>query len=157
MVNLQRVTPAEKGLLWSILQKYLYEMTQYYEEVMDASGNYPYRYFEDYFQDPAREAWLIRTGGAVAGFVLCHPYTVLQQSVDYVLAECAVFPVYRGQGLAREAVLLLLQTHPGHWALKFHNDNHPARSFWERVTKPYQPQRLPFGDKETVFVFRVPD
>ena len=156
MLELQRVKPAEKELLWNIFQKYRYEMTQYYEDLMDPLGNYPDRYFEDYFQDPARHAWLIRIDGALAGFILCHPYTDLQCPVDYVLAECAVFPIYRGQRLAQKAVSQLLCAHPGQWALKFHNENLAARRLWERVTKPYRTRKILCSKTETAFVFHVP-
>ena len=40
MINLKPVKPKDKELLWNINQKYLYEMTGYYDDEMDENGNY---------------------------------------------------------------------------------------------------------------------
>ena len=46
MIELIEVKAKQQQLLWNIHQKYLYEMTNYYDDVMDESGNYHYGYFE---------------------------------------------------------------------------------------------------------------
>ena len=40
MIRLQVVREEDRDLLWNINQKYLYEMTMYYPDPMDANGNY---------------------------------------------------------------------------------------------------------------------
>ncbi len=52
MIRLQPVQPHGSDLLWNINQKYLYEMTMFYPDVMDAAGNLHYWHFEEYFTDP---------------------------------------------------------------------------------------------------------
>ena len=47
---------ADKNRLWNIFQKYLYEMSAYYDMEMDFSGNYEYRYFDTYFEENGRAA-----------------------------------------------------------------------------------------------------
>ena len=49
MITLVRVTQKDRDLLWNINQKYLYEMTNFYNDPMDEKGNYHYGYFDDYF------------------------------------------------------------------------------------------------------------
>ena len=39
MIRLQNVQPKDRDLLWNINQKYLYEMTNYYDDPMDEEGN----------------------------------------------------------------------------------------------------------------------
>ena len=51
MIRLQHVQPHDRALLWNINQKYLYEMTMFYPDEMDA-GNLHYGHFEEYFTDP---------------------------------------------------------------------------------------------------------
>lgn len=52
MIRLHPVHPNDRDLLWNINQKYLYEMTMFYPDVMDAAGNLHYGHFEEYFTDP---------------------------------------------------------------------------------------------------------
>jgi hypothetical protein len=42
MIRLQTVRTADRELLWNINQKYLYEMTNFYDDPMDEYGNYHY-------------------------------------------------------------------------------------------------------------------
>ena len=51
MIHLQSVHPTDRDLLWNINQKYLYEMTMFYPDEMDA-WNLHYGHFEEYFTDP---------------------------------------------------------------------------------------------------------
>lgn len=52
MISLQTVKEKNRDLLWNINQKYLYEMTNFYDDSMDENGNYHYGHFEEYFSDP---------------------------------------------------------------------------------------------------------
>ncbi|MBQ4451775.1 MAG: GNAT family N-acetyltransferase, partial [Clostridia bacterium] len=95
MIRLQSVLPQDRDLLWNINQKYLYEMTNFYDDPMDENGNYHYGHFEDYFTDPKRTAYFIYVDGQLAGFAMLNPYSNLSQSPDHTMAEFTVFPAYR--------------------------------------------------------------
>ena len=59
MIKLVPVAAQQKDLFWNINQKYLYEMTNFYPDVMDEQGNYHYGYFSEYFIDPKRKAFFV--------------------------------------------------------------------------------------------------
>ena len=59
MLRLQTVQKKDRDLLWNINQRYLYEMTNFYDDPMDDSGNYHYGHFDDYFSDPMRVSYFI--------------------------------------------------------------------------------------------------
>lgn len=59
MTELREVRPEDRELLWNIHQKYLYEMTNFYDDEMDEAGNYSYGYFDAYFTEPQRKALFI--------------------------------------------------------------------------------------------------
>jgi hypothetical protein len=40
MITLQAAQEKDRELLWNINQKYLYEMTNFYDDPMDENGNY---------------------------------------------------------------------------------------------------------------------
>ena len=58
-MELVAVKPQDRDLLWNINQKYLYEMTNFYDDEMDTLGNLNYGYFDDYFTDPKRMAFFL--------------------------------------------------------------------------------------------------
>ena len=58
-MELVAVRPEDRELLWNINQKYLYEMTNYYDDEMDARGNLHYGFFDAYFTDPERRAFFL--------------------------------------------------------------------------------------------------
>ena len=78
MIRLVRVLEKDRDLLWNLNQKYLYEMTNYYDDPMDAGGNYSYGYFDAYFSDPKRISVL-------AGCTLTS--TLLKERVRYSTQE----------------------------------------------------------------------
>lgn len=156
MIRLQAVGEAQRELLWNINQKYLYEMTLYYQDDMDEKGNYDYGYFDAYFTEPQRAAYLIYEDQALAGFAMINPYSYLDRKPDHVMAEFTVFPAFRRRGLARTAAEMLLARFPGSWEIKYNEKNAAAKALWNAVAAPYAPERHGYSDTETVLCFTVP-
>lgn len=153
MISLHPVQAEQKELLWNIHQKYLYEMTQYYPDDVDEAGNYHYGYFEAYFTDPERIAYLIRYHNVVVGFAMLNPCSYVGHQPNHVMAEFTVFPAYRRKHIARQAAEMILARHPGKWEIKFHEMNKGAKSLWEGIAGPYAPAVHHLNDDETVLEF----
>ena len=144
------VRPQDRELLWNINQKYLYEMTNYYDDEMDARGNLHYGYFDAYFKDPQRLAFFLYEGNDLVGFAMIHPYSNMQAQPDHVLAEFTVFPMYRRKHLAKAAAGMIFSRFPGCWEIKYNEKNAPAKALWQQVTAPYSPRATRLNDVETV-------
>jgi len=155
MIRLQRVTPDQRQLLFNLNQKYLYEMTNYYDDPLDERGNLHYGHFDEYFTDPARTALLIYDGDALAGFAMLNPCSYLGGTVDHVMAEFTIFPMYRRRHLATGAAEAIFERCPGRWEVKFNEKNAAARSLWTGVTARYAPTVRRLSDEETVLCFEV--
>ncbi|MBQ3303113.1 MAG: GNAT family N-acetyltransferase [Clostridia bacterium] len=155
MIRLQRVTPDQRQLLFNLNQKYLYEMTNYYDDPLDERGNLHYGHFDEYFTDPARTALLIYDGDALAGFAMLNPCSYFGGTVDHVMAEFTIFPMYRRRHLATGAAEAIFERWPGRWEVKFNEKNAEARSLWTRVTARYAPTVRRLSDEETVLCFEV--
>ena len=149
------VSLANRDLLWKLLQQYLEEMAQYYDLARDTDGNYPYKYFESYFIEADRKAYLICDGQNPAGFALVNPYAYLGEAVDHVLAEFFILPKYRKKHLGTEAAQQILQSFPGRWEIKYSERNTAAAKFWNRVTAQYNPIKYSMDENETVLAFSV--
>ena len=153
MLRLQTVRKEDHDLLYNINQKYLYEMTNFYDDPMDENGNYGYGYFEDYFSNPKRKAFFLYNDRTLIGFAMICPYSYINAHPDHVMAEFTIFPIYRRKHYAFEAANLILATYPGQWEIKYNEKNLPAKKLWTSVTAPYHPAVHHLNDEETVFAF----
>lgn len=155
MIELVTVKPEDRKLLWNIHQKYLYEMTNYYDNEMDAEGNYHYGYFDAYFTEQARKAQFIYVDHSLAGFAMINPYSYIGETPDYVLAEFTIFPAYRKKHVATEAVRMIFDGNKGRWEVKYNEANTAARVLWNQVCSRYHPEKTILNPRETVLSFRV--
>lgn len=153
MIRLRKVEAKDKDLLFSINQKYLYEMTNFYEDEMDEHGNYGYGHFEEYFTDPNRLAYFILDDEVLVGFAMLCPYSNIGREPDYIMAEFTIFPAYRRKHYAMDAANEILKRHPGKWEIKYNEKNDKAKKLWTSVTAPFQPEIVSLNEEETVFVF----
>lgn len=155
MTTLKPVRPEERELLWNINQKYLYEMTNFYDNEMDEQGNIQYGCFDEYFRDPKRKAFFIMHDEQLAGFVFLNPYSRAGGSPDYCMAEFTVFPVFRRKHIAAAAVREIFKRFPGKWEIKYNEKNLPAKALWTGVTAQYSPAVIHLNEMETVLQFTV--
>lgn len=142
-------------LLWNIFQKFLYEMTNYYDDEMDSDGNYHYGYFDSYFEEAGRKALMIYKEGTLVGFAMLHTYSYINAHPDNVLAEFTIFPMYRGKHLGRQAAEMLFHTYRGTWELKYNERNIGAKALWNKVTEPFRPIAYKYSHEETVLSFQT--
>ena len=155
MISLKIVKETERDLLWNINQKYLYEMTNFYDDPMDENGNYHYGYFDEYFIDPKRVAYFIYNDEKLIGFAMLNPYSYINQNPDYVMAEFTIFPQYRRHHYAYEVARLILSKHPGKWEIKYNEKNIPAKRLWTKLASQYDCRVVSLNDEETVLVFNT--
>ena len=153
-MELVAVKTQDRELLWNINQKYLYEMTNYYDDEMDTLGNLNYGYFDDYFTDPKRMAFfLYDENNVLVGFAMIHPYSNLGETPDFVLAEFTIFPTYRRKHLAKTAAEMIFDRFEGYWEVKYNEKNTAVKEMWNTVTEKYCPKVIHLNDTETVLSF----
>ena len=153
MIQLKKATAADRTLLYNLNQKYLYEMTAFYDDPMDEEGNLHYGWFDAYFTDPKRTALLIMSDGRLAGFAMLNPYSYFDAAPDHVMAEFTIFPAFRRRHLASEAAARILEAYPGRWEIKYNEKNAAAKALWTKVSARYRPELRRFSEDETVLCF----
>ncbi len=153
MIELVDVKKEDRELFWNIHQKYLYEMTNYYDDVMDQKGNYQYGYFDLYFTEEQRKAYFIYVDKKLVGFVMINPYSYIDEHPDYVMAEFTVFPSYRQNHIATKVAEKIFNQYGGSWEVKYNERNIPAKCLWNKVCAKYCPQKTSLNSFETVLSF----
>lgn len=151
---LEKADISKKAVLWNLLQKYLYEFSVYYRDQVEDDGNYAYPYFDSFFTEPGREAWLIRKEGKLAGFLMMNRYSEMGEEIDFAVAEFCILPLYRRAHLGRQAMEEIFWTHRGRWEIKYNRRNPAAEKFWVHVTAGFQREILVLEDEDRVICFR---
>ena len=115
--TLHPVPREERHILGNLLEKYLYEFSQYELLTFNEEGLFGYGYLDNYWTEADRAAYFIRVEGRLAGFVLLYRHTERRdRPADWSVAE--VFSRY-----------------PGHWQIMYHPKNSGSAAFWRSVAE----------------------
>ena len=93
----------------NLLEKYLYEFSQWEKTDVNDKGLYGYEYLDCYFEE----------------------------KTDFCLSEFFIMNKYRRKGYGKEAVFQVLNMHHGKWQLKRHPHNIGSVHFWNNVIAEY--------------------
>ena len=78
----------DRDTVMNLLEKYLYEFSQWEKTDVNDNGLYGYEYLDCYFEEKNRFPYLIKVGGKLAGFILVCDYPeVLDEKTDFCLSE----------------------------------------------------------------------
>lgn len=81
----------EKEVLLNLIEKYLYEFSQWEKTDVNVEGNYGYEYLDCYFEEENRYPYFIKVDGKLAGFAMISDYPeVPEETTDYCLSELFV-------------------------------------------------------------------
>lgn len=134
-VELCLVKQADRDTLFRLLQYSLFEesMTDLNEMNDDALFEYPW--FDAYFCEPEREAYLIREceTGKLLGFAMVRRL----EDGRYSIVEFLVIPKYRRMGVGLQAARDCFKRHDGLWEIKPAYGSESAYYFWKRAVEAY--------------------
>ncbi len=157
MIVLKEITKEKEQVLYNLLQKYLYELSQFYDDLtVDEEGKIEYKYFLLYFSEKDRDAYFIYDDDALVGFALVNARSETDQKIDRHIAELAIFPPYRKGGRGIAAVHALTKTHSGLWQLKYSTRNPVAAKFWQKVKALYGGWETKLEGSEIAITFKAP-
>jgi predicted acetyltransferase/N-acetylglutamate synthase-like GNAT family acetyltransferase len=130
-VRLQPVSEEQRTLLGNLLQLYTHEFSAWRQMELGEDGRYSYRYFDAYFTEPERHAWIIREGKATAGFAMVREC----EDGRHDVSEFFVLRAHRRGGIGRAAAALMFEALPGEWQVRHDLANDEASSFWPAVVE----------------------
>lgn len=138
----------DRTVVRRLLQFYHYDFSEFDEADVDSHGEFLHRYFDEYWTEPDRKAYLFRVSGAWAGLALV--FTGLPHDI----AEFFVMRKYRRRGVGADAAAQLFTRFPGDWTVRQQLSNPAASTFWRKAI-PY-PYRETVENSEVVQKFTVP-
>lgn len=127
----------EKEILRNLMEKYLYEFSQYDHKPVNALGLYGYAWLDYYWTDKNRYPFLIKVDGALAGFALVGGNASIFKDTRYSMDEFFLLYTYRRAGIGTKAARHIFDIFPGIWELKCHPANTAASAFWHKIIREY--------------------
>lgn len=129
-LSLSAVRQDQKLILANLLELYLHDLSESLPLSVDQeSGRFGYAYLDTYWTETRRQAYFIKVGGKIAGFVMVNDHLlVLKQG--RAIAEFFVMRAYRRRGLGQKALNQLFAQCGGAWEVAVHSNNLGALKFW---------------------------
>ncbi|WP_327714010.1 GNAT family N-acetyltransferase [Streptomyces sp. NBC_00490] len=112
-----------------LAQFYRHDMSEFLGHLPAEDGRFGFRSLPLFFEEPGREALLIRYGEAPGGFVLTWRMPEGATSISAFFVVRAL----RRRGVGRRAALQVLRSRPGPWAIAFQQANEGAARFWRGI------------------------
>ena len=138
---------SDRQRLENLLEKYIYEFSQYDKTHFDADGLFGYEWLPTYFEGrDDRAAYLIYAEGSLAGFALINRIAECDRPLDWAVAEFFVAYPFRRNGVGSAAMEQVFARHSGRWQIKYHSKNLPSAAFWNGIARHYAA-----GSVETLF------
>ena len=123
----------DRTVIRRLLQLYHYDFSEFDGSDVNLHGEYLQRYFDEYWTDSDRKAFLFRVDRALAGFALV--FTGEPRDI----AEFFVMRKYRGGGAGAQAAASLFGQFPGRWTVRQQLTNPGATAFWRKAIRyPFQ-------------------
>lgn len=130
-IVLERAGKESRDTLFRLLQYSLFEESLTDQNEMNDDALFDYPWFDAYFTEPEREAYLIREHGTekLLGFAMLRQ----NEEQGYSIAEFLVIPKYRRKGVGMQAAQACFARHEGSWEVKPAYGSESARLFWKHV------------------------
>lgn len=128
----------QKQIVWKILQDYLEELSQFGGQKKNEKGEYPYQYFDSYWEDKKRYTFFIMANNETAGFIFVNNHSVLSEDNNlHAIGEFYILPKFRKSGIGKEAAFQVFRQFLGKWEATQLSGNLQAIEFWRKVINEY--------------------
>ena len=133
--EIHRATPQDRLPLYRMLELYQYELSDIWDQDLDAHGEYGYG-LDRFWNDVHSKAYIIKVAGNYAGFALVDDRVKIPGG-RFWMDQFFVMKKYRRAGIGRLAALAMFREHLGAWQIGQMPDNLAAQRFWRGVIAEY--------------------
>ena len=130
-IELVPAEPEQEPILANLLELYIHDFSEFHSCEIGDNGRFGYSRLAQYWNEPDRSAFLIKTKGKIAGlvFVARGPGVLVNHPV-WDIAEFFILRGYRRRGFGTNVAHEVWKILPGHWEIRVMQSNVPAQRFW---------------------------
>lgn len=138
--DIERV-PAEREqepILANLLELYIHDFSEFHNCEIGEDGRFGYSQLAQYWNEPDRHAFLIRTNGKLAGLVfVARGPGASDDGPVWDIAEFFILRGYRRRGFGTKVAHEVWTLLPGHWEVRVMRSNVPAQRFWAQAISTF--------------------
>lgn len=163
-IQLKIVTANQKDTLNNLMEKHIYEFSQYDLLPFDDTGLFRDSHIDSYFTDENRIPYFIYVDGKLAGLALVFKHAEGPAPLDWAIAEFIIAYQYRRKGVGTAVMKMLFEHYKGIWQIKYHPKNKGSEIFWQKIAAEVSGNRFEIirgnedyydGTPSNVLVFEV--
>lgn len=137
MLSVVKVTMDDYPIIQNMARFYVYDLSRYCGFISNewscpSDGLFTDVDLKNYFQEAAREAYIIKINDELAGFALLH-HVKSMADIYWVIAEFFILAKFQGHGIGIQVAELLWKLHPGKWEVPIIPENTKALAFWRKT------------------------
>ncbi|MDQ0207136.1 GNAT family N-acetyltransferase [Alkalicoccobacillus murimartini] len=134
-VQIIPVTPKEAPILHNLMQFYIYEFSEYIDDIkLDKDGRFEPFKLDGYWIEPHLTPLFIMANNQLAGFVLLE---ATSDTSPNAINEFFVLKSYSRKGIGKKAAFEVFKRWRGNWVVAQLKENKPAQAFWKKVIHEY--------------------
>ncbi|MBA2711585.1 MAG: GNAT family N-acetyltransferase [Tatlockia sp.] len=111
---------------------YVYDRTQYMGWECPETGLFECMDFKHYFEEPEKQAFLVRVNNELAGFVLLDKLKLIEK-VDWNMGEFFILAKFQSIGMGSQVAREIFSRFPGKWSVAVMPENSGAVKFWRKI------------------------
>jgi len=135
---LYEATLADYATIENMWRYYVYDMGRYCGFIKGWECPIDLSFVPDdlthYFLDQAKQVYLVKVGGQLAGFVFLKK-CVVSSSVEWRVCEFFIAGKYQSIGIGQQVAKEVFSLYPGKWSLTVMPENLGALKFWRKTIK----------------------
>lgn len=130
-ISLKEIKQESRHVLENIFQYYIYDMSEYMEWSPNEEGKFAYNpsSLDAYWEADDHIPYFIYVGAELAGFALIRRYP--SDTSTYDVAQFFVLRKFKGKGVGKKALALIVKSFPGQWQIRVLIENVAALNFWQ--------------------------
>jgi len=133
-IEIVRAELEHQEILANLLQLYAHDFSEFYHLDLEEDGRFVYKELPLYFREGKRHAFLVKTDGKWAGFVLVQRGSQVSAAEDvWDMTEFFVVRGCRRLGVGTEIARRVWCQFPGKWEVRVMEANRSAQPFWEHA------------------------
>lgn len=134
-IAVRRAAGADRAALGRMLELYQHDLSDIWDQDLDAEGCYGYGLARFFAGDEAA-AYIATANGHLAGFALVDRATKVAAGGHW-MDQFFVLKKYRRAGVGSALAVAVFDARPGAWEVGQMPANAPARAFWHRLIGTY--------------------
>jgi predicted acetyltransferase len=124
-------------LIQNMTRFYVYDLSRECGHIssdwtLPADGLYESFDFKNYFEDPARKAYLVKVRDEIAGFALLNKATE-DKINNWNMGEFFILAKFQRKGVGAQVAHIIWNKHPGTFEVAVIPENQKALIFWKKV------------------------